>query len=70
MSVCATTTCPSPTEGDNKLVAFDPATSSLLQIGTNGFTQVTKNGSDFQPRLGVIWNPTGDGKLAVRGAYA
>ncbi|HEV3140222.1 MAG TPA: TonB-dependent receptor, partial [Vicinamibacterales bacterium] len=61
---------PSPTEGDNKLVAFDPSSSSLMQIGSNGFTQVTKNGSDFQPRVGVIWNPTGDGKLAVRGAYA
>jgi hypothetical protein len=61
---------PSPTEADNKLVAFDPATASLLQIGNGGFTQVTKNGSDFQPRLGVIWNPTGDGKTVVRGAYA
>ncbi len=61
---------PSPTEADNKLVTFDPASVSLMQIGTNGFTQVTKNGSDFQPRLGVIWNPTRDGKLAVRGAYA
>src|SRR5215813_7370207 len=61
---------PSPTEQDNKLVTFDPATSSLLQIGTNGFTQVTKNGSDFQPRVGVIWNPTGDSKTVVRAAYA
>jgi len=61
---------PSPTEGDDKLVAFDPGSSSLARIGSNGFTQVTKNGSDFQPRVGVIWNPTGDGKLAVRGAYA
>jgi hypothetical protein len=61
---------PSPTEQDNKLVTFDPATVSLLQIGNGGFTQVTKNGSDFQPRLGVIWNPTSDGKLVVRGAYA
>jgi hypothetical protein len=61
---------PSPTEQDNKLVTFDPATVSLMQIGTNGFTQVTKNGSDFQPRLGVIWNPTGNGKTVVRGAYA
>jgi hypothetical protein len=61
---------PSPTEGDDKLVSFDPGSSSLARIGSNGFTQVTKNGSDFQPRVGVIWNPTGDGKLAVRGAYA
>jgi TonB-dependent receptor-like protein len=61
---------PSPTEADDKLVRFDPATASLVQIGTNGFDQVTKNGSDFQPRVGVIWNPTADGKLVVRGAYA
>jgi Carboxypeptidase regulatory-like domain/TonB dependent receptor len=62
---------PSPTEQDNELVSFDPSTRSLLRInGTGGFTQVTKNGSDFQPRLGVIWNPRGDGKTVVRGAYA
>jgi len=61
---------PSPTEQDNKLVTFDPATASLLQIGNGGFTQVTKNGSDFQPRVGVIWNPTANGKTVVRGAYA
>ncbi len=62
---------PSPTEQDNKLVAFDPATASLLQInGAGGFTQVTKNGSDFQPRVGLIWNPKGDGKTVVRSAYA
>ncbi|HZR22236.1 MAG TPA: TonB-dependent receptor [Vicinamibacterales bacterium] len=62
---------PSPTEADNKLVTFDQTTSSLLQInGAGGFTQVTKNGSDFQPRVGVIWNPTKDGKTAVRAAYA
>src|SRR5207253_10566345 len=48
----------------------DAATLSLLQIGTGGFSTVTKNGSDFQPRVGLIWNPTGDGKLVVRGAYA
>ena len=62
---------PSPTEQDDKLVTFDPASRSLLQInGPGGFTQVTKNGSDFQPRVGVIWNPKGDGKTVVRGAYA
>ncbi len=62
---------PSPTEADNKLVTFDPASALLLQInGAGGFTQVTKNGSDFQPRVGLIWNPKGDGKTVVRSAYA
>jgi len=62
---------PSPAERDNKLVTFDPATVSLLQInGPGGFTHVTRNGSDFQPRVGVIWNPGGSGKTIVRGAYA
>jgi carboxypeptidase family protein len=60
---------PSPTEQDNKLVTFDPATSRLLQFGS-GFDQVTKHGSDFQPRVGMIWNPTEDGRLAIRAAYA
>ena len=60
---------PSPTEANNRLVKFDPATVSLLQIGT-GFSQVTKNGSDFQPRIGAVWMPTDDGRLVVRGAYA
>jgi hypothetical protein len=32
---------------------------------------VTKNGSDFQPRVGLIWNPTGDSQDGVvRSAYA
>jgi hypothetical protein len=58
-----------PTEPDNKLVLFDTATNSLVRLGS-GIDQAHKDGSDFQPRLGVIWNPTGDSKLAVRAAYA
>ena len=60
---------PSPTEANDNLVMFDKATVSLRQIGS-GVDQITRNGSDVQPRLGLIWNPTGDGRLAVRGAYA
>jgi hypothetical protein len=61
----------SPTEADDKLVTFDAATSSLLRInGPGGFTQVHKNGSDFEPRVGIVWTPGADGKLAIRSAYA
>ena len=58
-----------PTEKDDKLVVFDAATDSLVRIGA-GIDRVYKSHGDLQPRLGVIWNPTGDGRLAVRGAYA
>ncbi len=58
-----------PTEPNNKLVLFDATNDALVRLGS-GIDQPHKNGSDLQPRLGVIWNPTGDGKLAVRGAYA
>jgi hypothetical protein len=58
-----------PTEKDNKLVVFDAATASLVRIGS-GIDQIHTNSNDLQPRVGVIWNPTGDGRLAVRGAYA
>jgi hypothetical protein len=61
----------SPTEADNKLVTFDTATGSLLRInGPGGFTQVHTNGSDFQPRVGIVYTPGSDGKMAIRGAYA
>jgi hypothetical protein len=58
-----------PTEAHNRLVLFDASKAALVRLGA-GIDRPHKNGSDVQPRLGVIWNPTGDGKLAVRGAYA
>ncbi len=58
-----------PTEPNNKLVLFDAAQVALLRLGS-GIDQPHRNGSDFQPRFGIIWSPTADGKLAVRGAYA
>ena len=58
-----------PTEPNNNLVLFDASKDALVRLGA-GIDQPHKDGNDLQPRLGVIWNPTGDGKLAVRGAYA
>jgi len=58
-----------PSERNNRLVVFDAASDSLVQVGS-GIDQIHKNTHDLQPRVGVIWNPRGDGRLAVRGAYA
>jgi hypothetical protein len=59
----------SPTEPDNKLVVFDKSQTALVRLGS-GIDQIHKNGSDFQPRAGVIWNPAGQSGVIVRGAYA
>jgi len=59
----------SPSEPTNNLVVFDAASDSLVRLGS-GIDQIHKNGSDFQPRVGVIWTPSSKSDLAVRGAYA
>ncbi len=58
----------SPSEPDNNLVVFDASKDALVRLGS-GIDQIHKNGSDFQPRLGVIWNPTENG-IVFRAAYA
>ncbi len=52
ISACATTTCRRRRSRTTSSSRSIRRRSSLLQIGTGGFTQVTKNGSDFQPRRG------------------
>jgi hypothetical protein len=54
-----------PTETQGRYVVFNAASDTLVQ--TNNPYSTTNN---FQPRVGMVWNASKDGRSVVRGAYA
>jgi hypothetical protein len=54
-----------PTETEGRYVVFDAASGSLVRT-----TSPYETGHNLQPRAGIIWNPSKDGRTVVRGAYA
>jgi hypothetical protein len=60
-----------PTEAMNRFVVFDPATASLVQAGLGNNPEVyQQNDKLFQPRAGIAWDLTHDGKTILRANYA
>ena len=58
-----------PKERDGRFVVFDAPSVSLVHIPSDGEIY-HQNNKNFQPRLGLVWNPFSDGKTVVRSAYA
>jgi hypothetical protein len=59
-----------PTERYDRFIIFDPPTVSLIRVGTNIDEVYHQNNKNFQPRVGLVWDPLKDGKTSVRAAYA
>jgi hypothetical protein len=59
-----------PTERYDRFIVFDPQTASLVRVGTDVDEIYHQNARNFQPRVGLAWEPFDDDKTVVRAAYA
>jgi hypothetical protein len=58
-----------PTERDNQFVVFDARSSSLLRVGVDLDRIHQQNNRNFEPRLGLAWDASRNGRTVVRAAY-
>jgi hypothetical protein len=58
-----------PVERGDRFVVFDAATASLLRVGAELEEIYAQNNRNLEPRLGVAWDVSADGRTVVRAAY-
>jgi hypothetical protein len=59
-----------PTERHDRFVVFDARQASLVRVGVDLDRIYQQNNRNIEPRIGVAWIPSPDGRTVVRGAYA
>jgi outer membrane receptor protein involved in Fe transport len=57
-----------PSERDDQFVVFDAEHASLVRVGVDGGKIYQENALNFEPRLGLAWTPSADGRTVVRAA--
>jgi hypothetical protein len=54
-----------PTERNNQFVVCDPDSVSLLRVGVDVEEIYRQNNRNFEPRIGIAWTPSSDGRTVV-----
>ena len=60
----------SPTERDDRFVVFDAVSGSLVRVGSGRDPIYQQNNRNFEPRVGIAWDLTSDGRTVLRASYA
>jgi Carboxypeptidase regulatory-like domain/TonB dependent receptor len=60
----------SPTERDDRFVVFDRDSGSLVRVGAGRDPIYQQNNRNFEPRAGIAWDLTSDGRTVLRASYA
>ena len=58
-----------PTEREDRFVVFDAASASLVRVGTDIDEIYQQNNWNLQPRVGVAWDPSRNGRTVARAGY-